>query len=124
MLERDEALAAWQAMSEREHTIRIAEDVFKHVVFADMMKRHDLYWENTADEQGPAWELREYTTDHAAAYAVEERIQEMGLAREYAAEMWDMAGQVHDWLWKMLHASPEQRCCAAWVTVKMREGSV
>jgi hypothetical protein len=72
----------------------------------------------------------QFTTDHAAAYAVEERIAEMGLTKQYA---WTLTSLLKphvskrnrlmgDGLFLLLHASPAQRCCAAWVTVKMREG--
>lgn len=65
--------------------------------------------------------LRPYSTDPTAARAMEDRIEELGKAREYARALdaiveadnpdVDFTGVV--WTWYIAHATPEQRVRAA-----------
>ena len=142
-MNRDELLSQWSAMSEREKHSAVAVDVlgFTHYVGEDVPEAHRHYGEpvDTLEVwlrgEGPTTErhckhcgdMPEYTTDHAAAYAVEERIEEMGLRREYYTELFTQCEEAEEWWswmhsWEMIHATPAQRCCAAWVCCKMREG--
>jgi hypothetical protein len=64
-----------------------------------------------------------YTTSHAAAYEVEEKIREAGLHIDYVAHLCricDVLGvQPGINLWHTIHASPDQRMLAA---VQAKEG--
>lgn len=55
------------------------------------------------------------TTDIAAAWAVEERIVELGLTEEYCRELYTIAlkRDIVNWRWQLIHATPEDRCRAA-----------
>ncbi len=142
---RDELLSAWQAMSDRERDAAVARDVMGwkgETVWIDDDCGRDpyLFLPETppevvlANDRGQDCIVYSYTKGHAAAYVVEERIAEMGLIEQYATFLtqllrghepgWVTFAGVDTWseLFRVLHASPAQRCCAAWVTCKMREG--
>ena len=58
-----------------------------------------------------------YSTDIAAAYQVEERIEELGLWRKYCWELIKIvSAKASDEMlqtWYLIHATPEDRCRAA-----------
>ena len=117
---RDDALTAWRAMSDREKDAAVARDVM-HLDFSQIPSRKDYYYNGRIMRETP-----KYTQDSNAAYAVEERIAEMGLSEEYCKMLQHislpqvMLGSHRDFA--RYHATPEQRCCAAWVCCKVREG--
>ncbi len=120
---RDDLLAQWRAMSREKKDAAIAETVMGFRI----ANNAGGPWLGFKDETNWHGELVPcYITDHAAAYAVEERIAEMGLRREYVIILShvidpDYSLSLDDMDWLPIHATPEQRACAAWVTAKMRE---
>jgi hypothetical protein len=142
-MNRDDALAAWQALSDREKDAAVAGEVVGWDVRTASQVEKVHFWpagdggfyvdkgeKYVIHSDGTKLGVPPYTIDHAAAYAVEERIKEMGLRREYVASLLEVAATWEaadgylwaDREWELLHASPDQRACAAWVTVKVREG--
>lgn len=69
-----------------------------------------------------------YSIDIAAAFQVEDRIAELGLQRQYIIALRgetraQMIAAACGYEWKLVHASPEQRCRAALECVKEKAKS-
>lgn len=120
----------------RELDTAVAEQVmgWKRVVSRSAIKRLSHYgdgdWWHAPNGEGFAENVPPYSTDHAAAFAVEEEIKRRGWCNEYIVALMELFGideqkpvydgvwtPTYDELWMFIHATAEQKCRAALNTV-------
>lgn len=94
--------------------------VANHAKFKEAPLTYHWYCE---DSDGITTVPKHYSTDIAMTYQMEERIAELGLIGKYckylndiANARWD-AGEKLGRSWQLIHASPDDRCRAALLTL-------
>lgn len=61
-----------------------------------------------------------YTADHTHAHYIEDEIEQRGyqIQSAYVNELCELCGvEGYDGIWKLIRATPEQRCHAAWLVM-------
>lgn len=113
----------------REMDALVAERVMGWAIFTHNEGPNPPYWyREETDNHSFHLPIPKFSTDIAAAYAMEERIEELGLTERYIVELARIAcgydglpetlirlqrGLYEDQIWAMVHASPADRCRAA-----------
>ncbi len=106
----------------RELAAHIAELVMKLPVkyHTDNPNDERWYYIDIPDHNGMCPSVPDYPNDIAAAYTMEERIEELGLVNRYCWELIKIANandrgkdESIRQTWGLIHATPEDRCRAA-----------
>ncbi len=116
-------LSQGDQMSNRELDAQVAELMGLPVKYHTNNPNNErFYYVDTPDENMMCPDVAHYSRDIAAAYEMEKRIEELGLIDEYCYQVhrvtlasWNLRrdGITHAAIWRLIHASPEDRCLAA-----------
>lgn len=127
-------MKTWEEMTARERDVEI-----DHLLFNwTRHEQHGVFWYRAYDaDTAPGLPdvlpdgheviiVRSYTTDHAACCLVEDEIERRGLIPAYTGHIRDIVAKSAPLgkdqhfgyvIWRLLRATPDQRCHAAWLAV-------